>query len=137
MIRLLIRALVYFGSAAIGIIVTALVLDGVTVEATGFVTAVVVYAVLQTVLTPFVTRVAMKNATAVLGGTGLVAAFLALVIAVALGDSLSITGGVGTWLAATVLVWVVTTLATILLPTLLVLAGVKAARASGQGERVA
>lgn len=128
MIRLLVRALIYLGSAAIGIAVAALVLDDVRVETTGFVAVVVVYAVLQTVLTPFITRVALKNATALLGGTGLVAAFVALAVAVALGDALTITGGVGSWLAATVIVWLTTALTTLLLPMLLVKAGIESAR---------
>ncbi|GAA3548206.1 phage holin family protein [Nocardioides daeguensis] len=134
MIRLLVRALIYFGSAAVGIATAALVLDDVHVEPTGFVAVVVVYAVLQTVLTPFITRVALKNATALLGGTGLVAAFLALLVAAALGDALSITGGIGSWLAATVVVWLSTALATLVLPLLLVKAGVESARGTHQEE---
>lgn len=129
MIRLLIRVLVYFGSAAIGIVAASLVLDDFHVEPTGFVTAVVVYAVLQSVLTPFVTKMAATSATAFLGGTGLVASFLALAAAVALGDSLSISGGIGVWVAATVIVWLVTALATLLLPLILLKAGVESARA--------
>ena len=37
-------------------------------------------------------------------------------------------GGVGTWIAATVVVWLVTALATLLLPWILVILGVEAAR---------
>ncbi len=83
---------------------------------------------IQSVISPFLARFAAKNATAFLGGVGLVATFVALVAATALGDSLTITGGVETWIAATVIVWLVTALATLLLPLALVKAGVESAR---------
>ena len=132
MIRLVIRTLVYFGSAAVGILVASLVLDGVHLDAAGFLAVVVVYAVVQTVLTPFVTRTAAKNATAFLGGTGLLAAFLALLVATVLGDALSISGGPGTWLAATVVVWLTTAVASLVIPLVLVKLGVQAARTRKQ-----
>lgn len=135
MIRLLIRILIYFGSAAVGILAASLLLEDVHLETTGFLAVVIVYAVVQSVMTPFVTKMAAKNATALLGGTGLLAALLALVVAVALGDALSISGGVGVWLAATVIVWLVTALATLLLPLGLVMLGVDAARAQKETQR--
>ena len=44
-------------------------------------------------------------------------------------DSLTIDGGFGTWLTATVIVWLATALATLLIPFILVKAGVESARA--------
>lgn len=135
MIRILVRTLVYFGSAAIGILVASLVLDDVEVQASGFVTVVVVYAIVQSILTPFTAKFAAKNASAFLGGTGLLAAFLALLVASMLGgDALSISG-VGTWVAATVVIWLVTALATLVLPFFLVRVGLDAARARKENSR--
>ena len=128
-IRLLVRSLIFLGSAALGLVVAAQLLDDVEVTTSGFITVVVIYAVIQSVISPFLARFAAKNATAFLGGVGLVATFVALVAATALGDSLTITGGVETWIAATVIVWLVTALATLLLPFALVKAGVESARA--------
>ena len=60
--------------------------------------------------------------------------FVALLIASTIGDALSISG-VATWIAATVLVWLVTALATLLIPLLLVKMGIEAARDRKQGAR--
>ena len=54
---------------------------------------------------------------------------MALWLTTLIGDALTIDGGVSTWLAATVIVWLATALATLLLPIILVKAGVEAARA--------
>lgn len=126
MIRMLIRAAVFFASAALGILVASWVLDDVRIQVSGFLAVVVIYSVIQLVISPFVMKMAARHATAFLGGSGLVATFLALLVAVAWGDALSISG-VGTWIAATVVVWLTTALATLALPFLLVKAGVQAA----------
>jgi uncharacterized membrane protein YvlD (DUF360 family) len=126
-IRLLIRLVVFLASAAIGILVAAGLLDGMTLHASGFVVVVVVYAVVQSIISPFLVKVAAKNATAFLGGIGLVSAFVALFVASLIGDGLSISGA-GTWIAAAVIVWLVTAIATLMLPWMLVKAGVESAR---------
>jgi hypothetical protein len=127
-IRLLIRAIVFLLSAAVGLLVAASIFDDVEVTTSGFVVAVVVFAVLQSVLSPFIMKVAMRNAPAFTGGIGLISTFVALVVASLFGDGLEIGGGIGTWIGATVVVWLVTALATLLIPFLLVKAGVEKAR---------
>ena len=128
MLRLIIRTAVFLVAAAVGIIAAALLVDGVAVTASGFIIVVVLYAVVQSVISPFIAKVAARNASALLGGVGIIAAFIALLTATLVGDSLTISGGVGTWIAATVVVWLVTALATLLLPWILVMLGVVAAR---------
>ncbi|QBJ95851.1 hypothetical protein ERC79_07615 [Rhodococcus sp. ABRD24] len=118
MIRLLIRAAIFLGSAAIGILAAVWLLPEVSVSASGFATAVVVFAIAQSVLSPFIMKVAAKNASAFLGGIGLVSTFVALIIASAFGG-LSISGW-RTWILATIVVWLATALATVLLPIVLV-----------------
>ena len=54
---------------------------------------------------------------------------MALWLTTLIGDSLTIDGGVSTWLAAIVIVWLATALATLLIPLILVKFGVEAARA--------
>lgn len=129
MIRLAVRTLIFLGSAAVGLLAASLLLDGVEVSASGFFVAVVIYAVIQSVISPFLTKLAATSATALLGGTGLLASLIALIVASWVGDSLTITGGIATWIAATVIVWVVTAVATLLLPLILVKSGVESARA--------
>jgi hypothetical protein len=130
MIRFLIRTLVFLASAAIGLWVTSLVVDGVTVQLNGYLITVAIFAVAQSILTPFIAKVVSQNARAFLGGVGLLSTFVALLLASFFGDSLVITGGVLTWVGATVLTWLFTAVATLLLPLALVKAGVKRARNS-------
>lgn len=128
MIRMLVRAVVFLVSAAVGLLVAAAVVDGVSVGTSGLVAAVVVFAVLQSVLAPFLAKVAARNAPAFLGGIGLVSTFVALLVASWVTDGLTITGGAGTWLAATVVVWLATALATLALPVLLAWFGLESRR---------
>jgi hypothetical protein len=126
-IRLLIRLAVFLVSAAVGLLVADAILDDMTVEAAGFVTVIVIFAVAQAILGPFIAMVVARNASAFLGGIGLVTTFIALLLAQTIGDALTIEG-VGTWIAATVLVWLATAIATLLIPLILVKLGVEAAR---------
>jgi hypothetical protein len=91
---------------------------GVTVRPLGFVTAVVIFTVAQGILSPFFLKMASRYASAFLGGIGLVSTLAALILATLLTNGLSIRG-IGSWVAATVVVWLVTALATLLLPMLL------------------
>ena len=125
---MLVRTLIFLGSAAVGLLVAVAVIEGVNVTAQGFALVVIIYAVVQSIISPFLLKVAAKSATAFLGGVGLVATFLALLTATLVGNSLTISGGATTWIATTVVVWLVTAVATITLPFLLVKAGVQSAR---------
>lgn len=128
MIRFLVRTAIFLVSAAVGLLVTAWLVDGFEVSAGGFLTAVVLFAVIQSVLAPFIAKVTARNASALLGGVGLLSTFVALWLTALLGDALTIDGGATTWIAATVIVWLATALATLLLPLILVKAGIEAAR---------
>lgn len=122
MIMFLLRALIFLVSAAVGLIVADLVLPGFVIDwgsPLGFILAIVIFAVLQSVLAPWLARVAQRNAPALLGGIGIVSTFVALVIVVLIpGAGLTIGAPWWTWLAAPVIVWLVTALATLFLPML-------------------
>lgn len=130
MIRLFVRALVYFGAAAIGLLVAALLLDDMHLHVSGLILVVLIYALTQTIITPFLAKLTARNAKAFLGGVGLLASFVALLVASWFGSALDISG-VGTWIAATVIVWLAGAAATVLLPVALLKAGVTAARRNG------
>ncbi|OBB13511.1 hypothetical protein A5761_20140 [Mycolicibacterium setense] len=117
MIRFLLRIAIFLGSSAIGLLVAAWLVPGVSVSAWGFITAVVIFAVAQSILSPFFLNMASRYASAFLGGIGLVSTLVALVLASALTQGLSIRG-IGSWIAATVVVWLVTAVATVVLPAL-------------------
>ena len=119
MVRFLLRAVVFLGSSAIGLLVAAWLVPGMSVSVSGFVTAVVLFSLVQAILSPFIFKMASRYASAFLGGIGLVSTLVALILASVLTHGLTIRG-VGSWVAATVLVWLVTALATLLLPVLVV-----------------
>lgn len=118
MIRFLIRAAIFVGTAALGLLVAALVLSGVEISISGFLVAVGVFALAQSLLAPFIFNVARQHASPMLGGIGLVSTFVALLIASFFPGGLTISG-ISTWVLATLVVWIVTALGTWILPMFL------------------
>jgi uncharacterized membrane protein YvlD (DUF360 family) len=116
-IRLLVRLLIAFASNGVGLIVAAAVLDGMTLDATGFVVSVVIYTIVFALLQPFLISVLRRSPAPVLGGVALIATLVSLIVTTLLTDGLSI-DGVGTWIAATVIVWLGSVLAAFILPFL-------------------
>lgn len=116
---LLLRSVVFLASSAIGLLIAAWLVKGVSVRVAGFIVAVVVFAVAQAILAPFIAKMANRYASALLGGIGLVSTLVALILASVLTNGLTIRG-LGSWIAATVVVWLVSALATMLLPMLVI-----------------
>lgn len=119
MVRLLLRGVVFLASSAIGLLVAAWLIPGVSVTVSGFVVAVVVFSVAQAILSPFIFKMARRYASAFLGGIGLLSTLVALILASVLTHGVSIRG-LGSWVAATVVVWLVTAAATLMLPLLVI-----------------
>lgn len=117
MIRLLIRTAVFLVSAALGLLVAAWLVPDVTLTVSGFVLTVIIFAVLQSVLAPFILKITRRHAPAFLGGIGLLSTFVALLIASLVAGGISIRG-IFAWVLATLIVWLVTALGAFLLPTL-------------------
>lgn len=116
MAKLLIRGAIFLASAALGLLAASWLLeDDFRLSASGFVLAVVIFAVAQSVLAPFIAKMAARFAPAFLGGIGLVSTFVALLIASLVGGGLAISG-VRTWIMGTAVVWLVTAIATLVLP---------------------
>ena len=118
MIRLLLRTVLALLGNALGLWIASLVLDDMSISGTAFILAVVIFTVLTVVLQPLITKTAMQNAPALQGSSALVTTLLALVITDLVSDGLSISGPV-TWVLATIIVWIVTMLAAVLLPMFL------------------
>ncbi|HJR96185.1 MAG TPA: hypothetical protein VJ807_12210 [Gaiellaceae bacterium] len=116
-IRLLIRIAIAFVSNAVGLIVAAALLDGMSLDATGFLVAVAVFTVVFALLQPFLFSVLRLSPGPVLGAVALIATLVALIVTELVTDGLSIRG-LGTWLAATVIVWLGSALAALILPFL-------------------
>ena len=141
MLRLLARTAVLLLAVAVGMLLTdwafaALgwqTFDIHWASPLAFVLAVVVFAVAQAVLTPFFAKVARDNAPAMLSAVGLITTYVALLIAVLVApDGLDISGWLG-WIVGPVIVWIVTLLATFLLPALLLKNAVEKRRQDADG----
>ena len=117
MIRLLVRIVVGLASNAVGLIVASLVLDGVDIDVTSFIVAVVIFTVVNALLLPFFASQLRRRGASALGGVALIATLVSLIVTDLVSDGLSISG-VGTWIAATVIVWLGSLIAAFVLPFL-------------------
>jgi len=113
--QVLLRVAVLLGSWAIGLLVAAWVVPNVSLSISGFVVAVVIFAVAQAALSSLILKLPHGYASLLLGGSGLVLTIIALSVAANLTEGLTIGGG-ASWLATTLVVWLVTTIGAISLP---------------------
>ena len=119
MVRLLISFVIQLAANALGLLVADLVLEDVEVSGTAFLVAVLIFTVVYAIAQPFLTQLALSSATALRGATALLATLIGLIVTSLLSDGLSISGGL-TWLEATVIVWIVSLLGTLVLPLIFV-----------------
>jgi hypothetical protein len=116
--QILLRAVLLLGSWAIGLLVAAWVIPGVSLSISGFIVAVVVFSVAQAVLSLLILKLPHGYASLLLGGTGLVLTVFALILATAVPHGLTVRG-MASWVATTLVVWLVTTIGAVSLPELL------------------
>ncbi|MEN0025015.1 phage holin family protein [Microbacterium sp. LWO14-1.2] len=121
MITFLFRAVMYLASAALGLIVADLLLDGFRIQWDrwwGFVVCIVVFAIVQSILAPIASRLADRYAPVLMGGIGIISTLVALVVVVLLPvGGLRIVDASG-WLLGALIVWIITALGSVLLPRL-------------------
>jgi uncharacterized membrane protein YvlD (DUF360 family) len=121
MIRLLISFVIQLAANALGFIVAAYFLKDFNVSTTGFVVAVLVFTVVYALAQPFLTQLAISKASALRGGVALVATLVGLIITDLIVDSSDFSiSGAGTWIEATVIVWIVSLLGVLILPLIFV-----------------
>jgi hypothetical protein len=127
MIRLLARTAIFLLAAAIGMVLTDILFNAFGWETfdidwgnpLAFVLVVVIFALGQAILSPFFAQIARRNAPALLGAVGLITTYAALLVAeLVASDGLAIDGWQG-WILGPVIVWLVTMLATFLLPAVM------------------
>lgn len=107
--RLLFQILSQVVLGAIGLIVAHFALPDFTLHLAGFLTALGVFTLAHALLGPFVLNIAQRYAAPLAGGVGLVATLLALWVASLFKGGIEIHGLV-TWIAAPILIWVITAL---------------------------
>jgi hypothetical protein len=116
--QILLRGVVVLASWAIGLAVAAWTVPGVSLSVTGFVVAMVAFVPMQAILSLAILRLPHPYASLLLGGAGLALTIVALILASVLTDGLTV-DGMASWLATTVVVWLMTTIGAIALPDLL------------------
>lgn len=136
MMRLIANVVLALLGNALGLIVAAWILPDMGLDVSGFLIAVAVFTVAVIVVQPLMVSVSVRYSRALAGGSALVATLVGLIVTVILSNGLSISGA-GTWIAATVIVWLVSLLGALLLPVVLFrkALGRDAPRATGAGPR--
>ncbi|MBV1892467.1 MAG: phage holin family protein [Ilumatobacteraceae bacterium] len=107
--------LLEIGGNALGLVLAALLLKDMSLGGTAFLIAVLIFSAISMIAKPLIEKVALKNVEALQGSSSLITTFIALVLTKLISDGLDI-DGVSTWVIATVIVWLVTLLAGIILP---------------------
>ena len=90
-----------------------------TIDGVSFVIAVVIFTVIEVILDPLVTKMAVEKAPALRGGVALITTLIGLILTTLISSGLQI-NGFSTWLAATVIVWIAAVLAGLILPVIFV-----------------
>ena len=116
--QILFRAVLLLAWWAVGLLVAAWVIPGVSLSASGFVVGVVVFSVGQAALSLLCLKLPHGYASLLLGGTGLALTVFALILATATTHGLTVRG-MASWVATTLVVWLVTTIGAVSLPELL------------------
>lgn len=116
--QIVVRAVLLLGAWAIGLLVAAQVVPGVSLSLSGFIVAVAVFSTAQAALSLFLLRLPHGYASLLLGGTGLAITVFALILGTAATHGFTI-HGMASWLATTLVVWLVTTIGAVSLPELL------------------
>lgn len=114
MVRTLIKIVLTIAGNAIGLLVASVLLDDVDLNASGFLIALLIFTVAELLIEPIVEKVFTTHAEKLRMLTSLVTTFLALLVTDVVSDGLSIEGA-WTWVLATVIVWLGTLLAGVIL----------------------
>jgi hypothetical protein len=115
MIRFLISTAAYLVANAIGLLIAIVLLPGFAIDPLAFVIAVGIFSLVQTILGPLITKIAFQSFPQLMGGIALVTIFVGLFATDMIMPGMEI-GGISNWLAATLLVWLGSLIASILLP---------------------
>lgn len=110
-------ALALIGNA-VGLLVAAWALEGMTISLGGFLVAVGIFTLVVALSQPFVVSLSVRYARALAGSSALLAVLISLLVTTLVSDNLTI-DGLSTWLAAAVIVWAVSLVGAVVLPLFL------------------
>lgn len=119
MMRTLISAALHLAANAIGLLVADLVLADLSLDASAFIFAVLIFTVVEVIAEPLIQKIAVKNAHALVGSVALITTFLGLLVTDVVSSGMDI-DGVWTWILATIIVWLAAMVAGLILPAIFV-----------------
>lgn len=115
MLRLLAFTVIELVANAIGLLVATALLPGFSITLGSFLVVVAIFTAVRFILAPLIFKLSFKYVRAITGGIALVTTFVGLLVTTWLTEGLVISGA-GTWLAATLIVWLFGVVAMIALP---------------------
>ena len=115
MIRLALSVLATIIANAVGLLLATALLAGFTIDAISFVVVLLVFTGVMILTGPLVTKIAVTSMPQIRGSISLVSVFFGLKVTEWLMPGFDM-GGLSNWLAATLLVWLGSLIAEILLP---------------------
>ena len=115
MMRLLLGTLATIIANAVGLVLAAMLLTGFTIDAVSFIVVLLVFTGVMILAGPLTTKIAITSVPQLRGSVALVTVFIGLKVTEWLMPGFDM-GGLSNWLAATLLVWLGSLVAEILLP---------------------
>lgn len=113
--RMLKSILAYLIANAAGLLAAVFLLRGFVIDPLSFLVVVAVFSIALAVLGPVLTRLSQKRFPQIMGGIALVTIFAGLFVTDLIMPGMRI-GGLINWLGATLLVWLFSLVASVLLP---------------------
>ena len=113
--KTLVSALFYLAANAVGLLVAKFAIPGFQIDWLSFIVVVIVFSAILAVIGPLIEDTARKQAPAVMGGIALLTVGAGLFLTSLLMRGLVI-GGFVHWIAATILVWIGSVAASLILP---------------------
>ena len=113
--KLLIRGGVQLASSAVAILLADILLPKMSLNIGGFITAVVIFTLAQSVVERLVANIATKHVPTFAGLASVVSTWLALIMATIPFGGIRI-GGFFTWIIAALIIWAVTASCALLVP---------------------
>jgi hypothetical protein len=117
MIRLLVTVLLTLIANAVAVIVAAVVLDDMTLDAGAFIVEIAIFTAVVFVIRPLIVQIGLQQAPAIAGSSALLATLVGLIVTSVLSDGLQIRGA-DTWVLATIIVWLISMVGALILPAL-------------------
>jgi hypothetical protein len=118
MLRLMATIALELMANAVGLLVTASLLPGFSINILGFAVVLAIFTAAKFVLGPLLTKLSWRYVRALNGGVALVTTFVGLLITSLTTNGLVIRG-IDTWLYSTLIVWLCGVLAALILPLFL------------------